>query len=885
MVGGGVIREGVCALSSLKTATPQSYTDESRYRSGERVPKRLFSYLIGLAGLAGGLPSGIAAQRDADEEYLRFVPLAYPRLTRQTDASISFRLFGDPNAPGYRDVAPADGIDDNRHATLDAISRRFAPFLVQNTYSAPMDFTRLMQRQPVFTLYVDTWDLAAGRQLVDRETVDFNSLGQARCSGDVTGSQPRNESSADCKVVALMDRFDPENPIAATERATAVGTDADQVTVLFFDMPGNDPASWKEVYLNPVTNQLRSEFHDALKIYAHPFIAAVPAAGPGRYEFIIQYWFYYPLNDGGNNHEGDWEHINVRISPRSRVTESLTEPDLRGILAGRGLTNDASDDQLVIKSVEFFFHHRVMTVDYSAPNVYQSQEAWEAEIRSTPRERVGVEKLWAEIRRLAYRSADEGIVNTHPVAFIGADNKGLDQLLSPPGGNNQDSHGTFPFPGLYKTVGPAGSAEQIAQRFDHWAWYTDPAAARAAGQTDFGPGHVTLFDDASMLEVVPDWERVLPLVRTNPTARRDWAWLVLPVRWGYPATESPFAGLIDYADMGNLGPIGPAYNAGWNRPGTGRGFDVYEPNLLPSFFPVEPQDGFSNNLGFFNVVPLISNLPPFDFVWRVVALPFRAIFKRQDPIYYPDRSVPLRFVGITGGASYTSVPENMWFTAAHLTESNAVDAGDGATLPQPIIEIAEDIVARDSTGGENIDIKAVANSAWGVQAQAAFYVGKRFMSATGFRHSRHTVGFDQPFATGGTYEFRGTINWWDITGNIRYDLLTGGFKPYLNGGYGVNWYRLENMTSDGEPLDGPTGPWINNFWPPTWQYGFGGEMMLVQSFAPVPRGIDIGIRAEYLWLNGPTGLDLPGALSLATFRAVPTRWVRGSANFLLTVSF
>ena len=29
---------------------------------------------------------------------------------------------------------------------------------------------------------------------------------------------------------------------------------------------------------------------------------------------IIQYWFYYPFNDWGNNHEGDWEHINVVLS-------------------------------------------------------------------------------------------------------------------------------------------------------------------------------------------------------------------------------------------------------------------------------------------------------------------------------------------------------------------------------------------------------------------------------------------------------------------------------------------------------------------------------------------------------------------------------------------
>ncbi|NIT36405.1 MAG: hypothetical protein GTN49_07880, partial [candidate division Zixibacteria bacterium] len=29
---------------------------------------------------------------------------------------------------------------------------------------------------------------------------------------------------------------------------------------------------------------------------------------------VIQYWFFYPFNDWVNDHEGDWEHINVRIT-------------------------------------------------------------------------------------------------------------------------------------------------------------------------------------------------------------------------------------------------------------------------------------------------------------------------------------------------------------------------------------------------------------------------------------------------------------------------------------------------------------------------------------------------------------------------------------------
>ncbi len=29
---------------------------------------------------------------------------------------------------------------------------------------------------------------------------------------------------------------------------------------------------------------------------------------------VIQYWFFYPYNDWGGDHEGDWEHINVKVT-------------------------------------------------------------------------------------------------------------------------------------------------------------------------------------------------------------------------------------------------------------------------------------------------------------------------------------------------------------------------------------------------------------------------------------------------------------------------------------------------------------------------------------------------------------------------------------------
>jgi hypothetical protein len=45
---------------------------------------------------------------------------------------------------------------------------------------------------------------------------------------------------------------------------------------------------------------------------------------------------------------------------------------------------------------------------------------------------------------------------------------------------------------------------------------------------------------------------------------RQWAWLLLPARWGFPAAPS-LGSEIKSLDLGNRSPYGPAYNTSWNR--------------------------------------------------------------------------------------------------------------------------------------------------------------------------------------------------------------------------------------------------------------------------------------------------------------------------------
>ena len=86
---------------------------------------------------------------------------------------------------------------------------------------------------------------------------------------------------------------------------------------------GNDPDSWHAAYQNERDN---NNFRHT--IYVHFFIE--------NGEVVIQYWIFYPFNDGYNNHEGDWEHINVIITDQN---PSIAEID----------------------RIDFYFHYKVQT--------------------------------------------------------------------------------------------------------------------------------------------------------------------------------------------------------------------------------------------------------------------------------------------------------------------------------------------------------------------------------------------------------------------------------------------------------------------------------------------------------------------------------------------
>ena len=796
-------------------------------------------------------------------------------------ASARLHLYGDRESPDYADVEPVDGVDDRRHSVLQELSVRFAPFLVQNSEGIPMDHKKVWGGP--YPLYVDTWNTAMGLDLIRQETVNWMQGTDEPCTG-------YNPIADDCRLLELVRKYNPDDPLYAAEHTGAQDAPYKPFEVLWVDMPGTDPKSWKEHWRNNFSRKLRSDYRALMKTYVHPFLEDV--SGPDGHlgvQLVLQYWFFYPYNDGGNNHEGDWEHIHVIVSPKSLVDRpALSEEQMQRLLNGDWLY-EAGEDPLVMKRVEYYFHSKVASLEFGVPNAYAPREDWSREAELLGVELSGDDLFRKFIRHMAWRDAAETEINTHPVGYIGADNKGLDQVLSPPGGTNRDSHGTYPIPGLFKDIGPAGASETISNFFDHQKYFAGDK--KTVGRMDrFDRGGVIFLGEAQRVEVVPDYERVIDLVLTDARVRREWGWLVLPMRWGYPAVASPFAGVVSNAETGNLSIVGPAFNTGWNRSGENVQYKSYVPQVLPRLFPTDLQDAFANDWGYFNAtLPVLTFLPPFDLLWRVAAAPVRYAVSPLEPTMYPRETIPYRFIGLDGGVTFQDIPNSYQELFYNTDQINGILVG----LVLHLLEQGADSTTAATNSIESIE--SVAAPAFGIQR----FIGGRVTSTNSLVHFRGRMSNLIEFNDIGDFELRGELNWWEYVGSLRYSILTGSIQPYLKGGYGLSWYRLENVSTNGTPIDVPNSKWVRqpgffeNLLPNTWHIGAGLELLTIKGYGGLPGGLDVGLSAEWLYFTNKLGVDATGVaieeliqLGVAADELPRERWVgRNVINLKATISY
>jgi hypothetical protein len=777
--------------------------------------------VLGLASLLFAAPALAQIPRD---QYLKYVPLVYPRIVTQTQASARFHLYGNPSDPAFHDNAPKDGIDDARGRWLQVLTERFAPLMVRNTPMTPLDF-RAFYNQSTFPLTVDGWDIArAVRALKTTENVDLARLADRPCP---PGGDPAND---DCRLMALINRFGPNRQ--RLEPEAAASPERELFSVLFIDLPGYNEKTWKENYWHISPTGKQPELAGAERVFAHPFIAeTTTATGESGYEFVIQYWFFYPDNDGPNNHEGDWEHINVVVAPRSHVGRPLAASELDRFLSGGDPLDGA--DPVVIRRVEYYFHHFVYAMDFTSPSVYQPREAWDREVRQMAKARRVSRRLWDRIRERAYRDEAETAINTRPVVWIGGDAVGVQTVLEPPGLRDRDGHASYPFRGYYRMVGGAHEGERALAPFDPEKFFADPGSAPERLEDYSLPGRVAL---------MPDWEALMGPVMTDAGVRRAWSWMLLPVRFGYPTSPSPALGWFN-AGLGNLSPVGPTYNDGWNRVGDAAGYAAYDMAEESWAAPLDLADTFFPRAGVLNAPILYFMIkPPLDLIWRTAALPVRAAVGSHEPTFLPANAPLARKVSLEGGPMLTNLGDNL--VALFFSREQ---------FPEIVARWAEKLPPGAT------DLKVTSHFGWvGTPVYSlVFHLSRHFSTESSVIDYRAPVGFDltspqltQPVKT------TGTLRQFEYHGTLRFNLTTGSFQPYVAYGHGITWFRLENVAVDGVPLSQPTSPLFRP--PGRWSnLGFNETVLGAGADWSGVRFAHtwFGVKANYAWIRNALGLQ------------------------------
>jgi hypothetical protein len=780
--------------------------------------------------------STLSAQVARDGYYHHLPPM--PRLVAETKASARLGLYGNRLDPKYIDRAPRDGIDDRRARRLLALAQRFSPILRRNNFSRPVDFRDALGGRPV--LRVDTW---RARRLVRSDSVlldDPLRTARSMIDPELTAERDRTDSL----LLALIEKLGPD-----ARPARVVRPEHDDELVLYFDFPGHDERTWRSAF---------SDQHDS-RILAHFFVHEDAAAtGVARFTLAIQYWFFYPFNDGPNNHEGDWEHITVLVTTPERAGVQgptaglLTASDVTEILTSRDI------DALVIRSVEYYFHESVVVLDYLQARGAEPSSRWR-ELRHL--------HIWeqpdffrnAVVRRLR---ALEGRLATHPVVYIGGNNKGPDELMKLVprfrGSYNRNGHGSYPFAGTWQGVGPLGATEQMAGRVVPTVRGDfDPRDRTASLKGQFVDDHFMAYD-AEDITVVPDWERVVDLVSEDPEVRRSWAWLLLPIRWGFPASGSPGAGLIEHTDLGQVAPEGPAFQPTWNRLAAATGFQVFRPRVLRVVLaPMTPWDKLQNGWGLFNVpVALLGFLAG----WNVVLAQLG-----------PWITGPLEMLGAAPPKTFAPQRRPYRFTSVGIGQHHHLGGREFARLlPTPGDDALSGLPADPSFG---IDPATTQRSQYrGLKAWFNLHYGPRFTVQNTYTKGRSSLAYTA-VSDGGSppARVRGTLEIEELTGGFRYRLAMGlgdVVQPFVGAGWGWTWYEVAGVTLDGQPLDYqreggyPTSILPSARWWPNTLYGVAGIELLSPRESWILERLGYGLQIEITALRHRLGANRPGASSL-----------------------
>ncbi|MEX2152058.1 MAG: hypothetical protein WD825_01895 [Gemmatimonadaceae bacterium] len=706
------------------------------------------------SALVGAMTSPLAAQDITRDNYFDYLPPP-GRLVSQTRATARLHLFGDRNSPSFSDLAPADGIDDTRAARLLQIAERFSPIIRPNNFSVPRDPRAVLGPQQ--RLMSDLW--VNGRR-VNSDTILLEQRAAETGLTQQSDNSAQREKS-DLLLARLLSSHGPRSFAPLVEPA-----EADSDRVLFFDFPGSEPKTWRASYQ-------RLDPRSGSRVFAHPFLSESPtAAGDARYQLVVQFWFFYPFNDGANAHEGDWEGVNVVATTRERAAKArtadqamLSAADIQSVLSP-----DYPVDSLVVAAAFYFIHQHVLTLDYLAlgspepaptGTVADAHYAWED----------------VDYARRAIRgrlSTAGGKLATHPLVYVGGDNKGAAELLAfwPRFGKSlrRNSGASFPFPGIWQTVAGFAVTEGVQGE----------VVPRLHADTSLA-WHELIADDAyltyraSEIVVLPDWEELLGQLETNADFRREWGWFVLPIRWGFPVSKSPAAGFVKHTNVGNIAPMGLAYHAAWNRIGATTEHFEYRVRVLRT--PVSPNTPWAvvkNGWGFLNVPLAVWGLMPGFNVGLIQLMPW-----------------------VSGGMHLVGAPPRRTFTPDRLprrftTEGQGIFREFGGRDFAGVLSRADTVLAAS---------RGVRENQIGPRFWFNLHFGDHFSLENTYSWSTSDIAYDASNASG-TWPVTGSLEMRQLTGGIRYDVLEIGSEDahiYARGGYGWLWYRASDERINGQP--------------------------------------------------------------------------------------
>jgi hypothetical protein len=311
--------------------------------------------LIAIASVLSAACASGHGRRGGYIEYIR--PDQRPPGVGESAASDS--LWGRPE-----DSDRGDGIAESRRSDLEQLVRRFVPTLVLPKADRVNVNGRRYQLIPTnIDLVTDTLrlDLIRASPYVFQDSIDI-----------------------------ILQDLEPDTLVALTVQALEYESDPSLMVAWYFNWPGTRVSEWWEAYREFRTGPDSTAWAEPT-VYAHPFLDAA-----GR--VVIQYWYFYPFNDFMANHEGDWEHVNVVLSP----------------------------DRQAIDEVHYYFHHRSIVLP-------------EGEFQP---------ELTDATHPVVYVGGRMYNVLDFPTRILARE-------------HNEGSHGTYPFPGEWESAAGLGHPESV----------------------------------------------------------------------------------------------------------------------------------------------------------------------------------------------------------------------------------------------------------------------------------------------------------------------------------------------------------------------------------------------------------------------------------------